>query len=401
MTAPAFDQLEADRRATIADSGWGRSFTLWQPRNLAFWVYLALVTSGMWAWVSMISGRYAAYGHAIVIAVELFAIYGAIFWWFTHSIDRYARQPIGALVAAFLWGGFGATWQLAATANTALLTLYAKAFGQAWALDWGAGLSAPFTEEIAKGAGLLLLIALGPRLVRTAFDGFILGAFIGLGFQILEDIAYAVNAAASQFGANQIGAELPTIWLRVIFGVAAHTLYSAVFGAGLIYLIGRPAEPRRVLRGLALIAAAMLLHGVWDDLSALVHGRAGLLFLAWIVVPAAALVLAVNVFGATVRREREFLGRILAPEVATGVVLPRELAAMCGDRKERKAFRKSLPDRRIRRTAGHVLDAAADLADTLATAHGISTPAVQFARSEVTRIRSGRPPRSRDADPAG
>jgi protease PrsW len=399
VTAPTLENLEAERRATIADSGWGRSFTLWQPRNLAFWVYLALVLSGVWAWVSMISGQYAAYGHAIVLAVELFAIYGALFWWFTHSIDRYARQPIGALIAAFLWGGFGATWQLAAAANTALLALYAKAFGQAWALDWGAGLAAPFTEEIAKGAGLLLLIALGPRLVRTAFDGFILGAFIGLGFQIMEDIAYAVNSAASQFGANQIGAELPTIWLRIVFGVAAHTLYSAVFGAGLIYLIGRPAEPRRPLRGLALIATAMLLHGVWDDLAALVQGRVALLFLAWIVVPVVALLVAVKVFGVTVRREREFLRRILAPEVATGVVTPQELTAMCGDRKDRKAFRKSLPDRRIRRLAGHVLDAAADLADALANSHGTTTPAVEFARSEVTRIRSGRPPLSRDADP--
>lgn len=60
------------------------------------------------------------------------------------------------------------------------------------------------------GFGLLLLIALAPRLVRTAFDGFVLGAFLGLGFEILEDISYGLNSGASQRGANQVDASLGT-----------------------------------------------------------------------------------------------------------------------------------------------------------------------------------------------
>src|SRR6202012_2114112 len=157
------------------------------------------------------------------------------------------------------WGGFAATGAMAANANTAILSLYTKLFGQTWALNWGAGLAAPFTEETAKGAGLLLLIALAPRQVRTAFDGFIMGAFIGLGFQIIEDITYALTSAGSQFGANQIGASIGTIVLRMVSGVAAHILYSAIFCAGLVYLVGRPAEPRKVGRGLLLVAIPMLL----------------------------------------------------------------------------------------------------------------------------------------------
>ncbi|MFE7423680.1 PrsW family glutamic-type intramembrane protease [Rhodococcus sp. NPDC057529] len=133
-------------------------------------------------------------------------------------------------------------------------------------MDWGAGLTAPFTEEISKGIGLLLLIALAPRLVRTAFDGFVLGAFIGLGFQILEDTQYALASSAAQFGANPVGNAMFTIVMRMTMGVAAHILYSAVFGAGLVYFLGRLAEPRRRGRGLALMATAMLLHGVWDNI---------------------------------------------------------------------------------------------------------------------------------------
>ena len=106
---------------------------------------------------------------------------------------------------------------MAANADDAILGLYANTFGQAWALDWGAALSAMFTEEWAKGFGLLLLIGLAPRQVRTAFDGFILGAFIGLGFQIIEDIPYVLTSAGSEFGANQGGRR----WARSCCGWSA------------------------------------------------------------------------------------------------------------------------------------------------------------------------------------
>ncbi|MGW5385189.1 PrsW family intramembrane metalloprotease [Nocardia sp. NPDC003963] len=384
------------RVRAVADSGWGRGFTFYQPRNLAFWVYLVLVGAGSAEFVSMLADRSAVYGPALAVAIVAFTLYGALFWWFTQRLDRYARQPATILVAAFGWGGFAATWMLAANANDALRALYAKAFGQTWALDWGAGLAAPFTEEIAKGIGLLLLIALAPRLVRTAFDGFVLGALIGLGFQIIEDIAYAMNSAASQFGANQIGAEASTIWMRMVVGVAAHILYSAIFCAGLVYLLGRPAEPRRVGRGLVLAAAAMLLHGLWDSTGALTFGNGALVIAAWVVLVLVALVLVVRVFEMTVVRERQFLRDILAPEVETGVLTTAELDAVSGDRRVRRRYRRSGQGRTERRHRGFVLEAAGDLADALADARGTDTARVEFARGEVTRLREQRPPPSRD-----
>ncbi|MFD6512716.1 PrsW family intramembrane metalloprotease [Rhodococcus sp. NPDC060176] len=394
MTAPVVqttDDLITIRAEAIENSGWGRSFAFYQPRNAAFWVYLLLVVSGAFKLFSMLSASAPAYGDAIALSIALFGVYGAVFWWFTHHIDRYARQPVKLIVVAFFWGSFAATWVMAANANDAILALYAKTFGQAWASDWGAGLTAPFTEEIAKGVGLLLLISLASRLVRTAFDGFILGAFIGLGFQIFEDILYALNSAASQFGANPVGAEMSTIVLRMVFGVAAHTLYSAIFCTGLVYLLGRPAEPRRVGRGLALMASAMLLHGLWDSAGALAQGKNALLFLLFVIMIAAALILVVRVFRMTVPRERQFLREVLAPEVERGVITGDELTALCGDRKARKAFRKSAGNHADRKRNGYVLEAAADLADALAEGRGTESGRVEFARSEVSRIRSGQP----------
>jgi len=394
MTAPAVQTTEdliTARVEAIENSGWGRSFAFYQPRNAAFWVYLLLVVSGAFKLISMLSASAAAYGDAIALSFVLFGVYGAVFWWFTHHIDRYARQPVKLIVVAFFWGSFAATWVMAANANDAVLALYAKTFGQAWASDWGAGLTAPFTEEIAKGVGLLLLVALASRLVRTAFDGFILGAFIGLGFQIFEDVLYALNSAASQFGADPVGAAMSTIVLRMVFGVSAHTLYSAIFCAGLVYLLGRPAEPRRVGRGLTLMASAMLLHGLWDSAGALSRGKNVLLFVLFAVIITAALTLAVRVFRTTVTREREFLRDVLAPEVERGVITGDELTALCGDRKVRKAFRKSAGNHADRKRNGYTLEAAADLADALAESRGTESGRVEFARSEVSRIRSGQP----------
>jgi RsiW-degrading membrane proteinase PrsW (M82 family) len=383
--------LDRARDIALDLSGWGRRFTFYQPRNFAFWGYLVLVGTGMFVFASSITLKYDAYGQAIALAVTSFAIYAALFWWFTQHIDHYAKLPAKLMVVAFLWGGFAATWVMAANANDSILALYAKSFGQSWALNWGAGLSAPLTEETAKGSGLLLLIALAPRQVRTAFDGLILGAFIGLGFQIIEDIAYAMTSASSQFGANQIGASIDTIFLRMVSGVAAHIVYSAIFCAGLIYLLGRPAEPRRVGRGLLLVATPILLHGTWDSLAAIGSRNALTLVSLLITVIVIALVIAVLVYELTVGRERDFVRDVMTPEQARNVITAAELDAMAGNRKARKAYRKASRKHRERKRTRYVLNAAYDLADELAAARGAETDRVRFARAEVGRIRAGVP----------
>ncbi|EME23176.1 PrsW family intramembrane metalloprotease [Rhodococcus triatomae] len=383
----ADDALLAARDEAIRNSGWGQVFRFAQPRNLAFWVYVVLVAIGAVSFTRYVGGQAPAYGEALIVATVLFALYCALFWWFTQRIDRYAHQSWKLIVLAFVWGAFAAPWAMAANANTPMLEIWGKLFGQAWAADWGAGLTAPFTEEISKGLGLLLLIAIAPRLVRTAFDGFVLGAFIGLGFQILEDIQYALTSSAAQFGANPVGNAMFTIVMRMTMGVAAHILYSAVFCAGLVYFLGRPAEPRRRGLGLALMATAMLLHGIWDNIGGIAGGNTALMFLLWIGMIAIAIVVVTRVFAMTVPRERAFMRDVLAPEVATGVVTAEEVDTLAGDRKARRSYRKRGGGRAERRQRDHVLEAVHDLADQLAEAGGRDTGTVLFARQEVTRLR--------------
>jgi protease PrsW len=391
VTTATLADLDRARDIALDLSGWGRRFSFYQPRNFAFWGYLLLVGIGFLVFVSTLARKYDAYGQAIGLAVTSFAFYAALFWWFTAHIDHYAKLPAKLMVAAFVWGGFAATGAMAANANDAILALYSKTFGQVWALNWGAGLAAPFTEEWAKGSGLLLLIAMAPRQIRTAFDGFIMGAFIGLGFQIIEDISYALTSAGTQFGANQIGASVGTIVLRMVSGVAAHILYSAIFCAGLVYLLGRPAEPRKVGRGLLLVAIPMLLHGTWDSLGA-IAGPSGLKLIGLLTgVIVVALAIFVQVYKSTVQRERDFVRDVMAPEEARNVITRPELGAIAGNRKDRKAYRKAARKGHERKRARYVLNAAYALGDELAAARGADTDRVRFARAEVARIRAGVP----------
>jgi protease PrsW len=177
----------------------------------------------------------------------------------------------------------------------------------------------------------------------------------------------------------------------MVSGVAAHILYSAIFCAGLIYLLGRPAEPRRVGRGLLLMATPILLHGIWDSLAA-TGGRSALTLVGVLIaVVVVALVIVVRVYEVTVRRERDFMRDVMTPEQARNVITAAELDAMAGNRKARKRYRRASHNRRERKRTRYVLNAAYDLAHELAGARGGGTDRVRFARAEVSRIRAGVP----------
>lgn len=389
LAAPAAPtDLAVDRLRAVRESGWGAPVRFYQPRNAAFWVYVVLVGAGLLLILRYVSSATEVYGTAITVGVVLFALYGGLFWWFTQHIDRYARLPRTLFVVAFLWGGFGAIY-MASSANTPLLSILGKVFGLSWASDWGAGIAAPINEELAKGLGLLLLIALAGRAVSTAFDGFILGAFIGLGFQIVEDVTYAAAGAGAGFGANPTLGVLEVLGLRMLTGVGAHIAYSAIFCTGLVYLLGRPGQPRRVGAGLGLMLTAMLLHGVWDNSGGILGPLGPALVLAsWVPLTALTITIVILVFRRIVGAERAYMRAVLAPEVQAGTITREEADALSGDRRARKAYRRVAEQRGKRRL---VLLAAYDLADELGAANGAETARVSFARRELNRVRSTQP----------
>jgi RsiW-degrading membrane proteinase PrsW (M82 family) len=375
--------LAEDRRRAIEQSGWGEEFRLIQPHNLAFWVYCLLVVVGAVVLSGQISIAAAAYSGALISGVIAFGLLAVGYVWFIHYEDRYTTVPAKLAAAGFVWGAVAAIGAFALLGNDAVMSLYSKTFGASFAYDWGAALTAPVDEELAKGAGVLLLLTLAPRLVRSPFDGLILGAFVGLGFQISEDISYAFIGAANSFG--DVGAAWGTIVVRTLSSISSHWMYTAVFGAGLVWFVGRPDVPARKWLGAGLMLTAMLMHGLWDA-SAAIAGSSDLGWLVPTLVTTGLISVFVWIYRSAVPIEREWMRELMAPEVQSGVVTRAELDALAGSRSTRRGYIRAQPNRQ---TAERVLAAETDLARQIARDGGAETPGVQRARAALAQTRRG------------
>ncbi|AMY54925.1 PrsW family intramembrane metalloprotease [Rhodococcus fascians] len=379
---------QAQRRQdeAVETSGWGQRFEFVQLHNLSFWVFIVLAAIGAvqaWSFFAPSAGFYA---DGFAIAAVLCSLCGlAWFVWFRH-IDRWERQPRGLIAAALLWGAIPATFAFAMTVNTAMLGIYPKLFGQVWTANWAAGATAPITEELAKLCGFVLLMGLAPRLIRTANDGLIVGAFIGLGFAVFEDFLYAASASARSFGTDPFGNAVHMSLTRIAVSFASHPLFSALVCAGAVYLIGTTAQPRRIGSGLAFVAAGMFLHFTWDDAGGLSGGNG----LAAFGVMFASIILGFTILTIAFRRaaprEHQFVRDILAPEVESGHLTDDEVEGVLG-KKARKAFNKAAPSRQARRARKHLRRAILDLAHDVARDSGTDSEAVQHSREEVERLR--------------
>ncbi|MGK5681608.1 PrsW family glutamic-type intramembrane protease [Actinoplanes sp. URMC 104] len=374
---------------SIRESGWGTPFRLFQPHNPAFWVYLIGVGAGSLGMVRYFAPGFGAYRVAVTSGIVFFGIYLIPWLLFLRHQNRYTAQPAGLLATGFAWGAFAATFWIALPANTALLEIWQKLLGPTGATTWGAGLSAPIDEEWSKGLGLILLIALAPRLVRSAYDGFIIGAFIGLGFQVAEDVLYAYNNATSSYGVGQLESSLFILALRGFAGITSHALFSAVFCAGVMWVLGRSPGERHVARGLAACLAAMGLHFAWDAAGGLFGGVPFLTeFGPYLLLMPLAIVVLLVVRRLASRTERAWMRELLAPEVESGVVDPPLLDAVSGLHKDRRHFRKLVHSRS---RARHLIESAGDLAQEIARAGGQETGRVVHAREELLRLRGGTP----------
>ena len=372
--------LTEDRRRAIQQSGWGEKFHLVQPRNVAFWVYCLLVVLGAVVIAGQVSIAAAAYSGALTSGIIAFGLLALTYACFIHYEDRYTTVPGKLAAAGFVWGGIGAIGAFALLGNDAVMSLYSKTFGASFAFDWGAALTAPINEELAKGAGVLLLLTLAPRLIRSPFDGLILGAFIGLGFQISENISYAWIGAANSFG--DVGAAWSTIIARTLASIPSHWMFTGIFGAGLIWFVGRPEVPARRGLGAGLMLSAMLMHGLWDASAAI--GGDNVISIVPGIVAFALIGVFVWIYDNSVSIEREWMRELMAPEVDRGVVTPEELHALAGSRSTLKTYIRS---QRSGRTAKRVLEAETNLAHLIARDGGVETETVQQARVAVAQAR--------------
>jgi RsiW-degrading membrane proteinase PrsW (M82 family) len=166
--------------------------------------------------------------------------------WAFHRMQRYRRIPVGVLGIAFAWGLFVATG--AGGGMNLWVMDYANRFLMAGPLSrvslddpgsltelprlmvrtmhevYGvAFVSAGLFEELAKGAGIAVVYLLFRRYFDNAVSGIVIGAVVGLGFNLSETVEYMSASPAA----------LLQYWFRQSAGLmGSHTAFSAVAGAG-------------------------------------------------------------------------------------------------------------------------------------------------------------------------
>ena len=374
--------------------GWNERGSILRPRLPAFWLFSFLVAIGALGAGGIIAERISAAPPSSLFAITLLIVWAVPLVLVIHALDLFEREPFGMLAAAFAWGSLAAT-TLAISANTALFDLIAKLGSQSLANRWGAAIAGPIDEETLKALGLLLLVLIAAAEIDTPIDGLIYGAFIGLGFQIVEDFQYLTNPAFAGNGFSQSHVVWELFLVRgLVGGIWSHAAYTGLVGLGIGYLVSRPDVPqaRRVTLAVLAFAGAWAMHFVWNSpwlenvfvggfwrtiiTQSIVKGLPGFLLLAWLYFRAR-------------RRESRWVEHVLMPERATGAVTADEIEALLtfhGRRGERRAARR-LGGRRAARRMKELQRQQIGLAVDLTRSGGASTPQIERRRHAIASIR--------------
>ncbi|MBP7999921.1 MAG: PrsW family intramembrane metalloprotease [Chloroflexi bacterium] len=245
-----------------------------------------------------------------------------------YVVDRYEKEPLWLLAAAFLWGAIPSII-FAFIVNTVLSIPFYVFAGESLGDALSASLIAPLVEESIKGLLLLVLLIIWRHEIDSILDGIIYGAMIGLGFAMVENVFYFAGA----FAEGGTEGWWSVVILRNVFGLN-HSLFTAVTGMGIA--IAR-LTPRPWVRFSAPVMGwlgAMFLHFV-HNASASLGNVAG----AFICIP----LLANSWGGVTIMliiilwaiwQEKRWIKLYLADEVSAGTLSPSQYeAASSGTRR--------------------------------------------------------------------
>ena len=294
----------------------------------------------------------AAAGFPILFSLLTLCVVVLAVWW----LDRYEREPLGLVAAAFLWGMVVAPLLSLAGELPVTAVMLAREGAFLGHLA-GAVLVAPIVEETAKGMGLFLLIGLA-RNVDNSTDGMVYGTAVGLGFAASENLLYGLHALA---GGHTVGALMLG---RTVFSAGIHAMATAILGGALGAAQLSPSWVRRFALALAGLAGAVAVHTGWNLAMARlkVFGRSGA-SVGVILVAVVLLELSfVALFFLATLRDHRVLQRELREEVELGVlpswvaeVIPyyrrRVRGAWWPDRRERTVLSRLLTRLAFRKNA--------------------------------------------------
>ncbi|GAA1056451.1 protease PrsW [Agromyces luteolus] len=192
----------------------------------------------------------------LVALVPLGIVLFAIRW-----IDRWEPEPRWALWLAFLWGAaVSVAIALIVDLGVQLFAAFASPDGASTDEALQAVVQAPIVEEVAKGAGVLLIYLLARSHFDGPVDGLVYGATVAAGFAFTENILY-FGVALIEGGAGELGT---TFIVRGLFSPFAHVLFTACTGVAIGFAARRGRGAGVMAWFLVGLGAAILLHAFWN-----------------------------------------------------------------------------------------------------------------------------------------
>ncbi|GHD15941.1 hypothetical protein GCM10007147_03890 [Nocardiopsis kunsanensis] len=212
-------------------------------------------------------GAMRAYTGPALLALLLGVITYLVGFFVLRRIRPVHPPRLTPAVLATAWGLLAATG-VAAYANTGMGGLWGQTLGYETAGEWTAALTAPLNEELIKLAGVVVIAVAFPRSLRSPVDGFVIGALVGLGFEVAENFLYALNSITLAGALAPATSVTDSTVVRVVLtGPGSHWAMTAIAGTAVGVLATVDWRPglRRTLGALGLVLLAMLGHFFFDS----------------------------------------------------------------------------------------------------------------------------------------
>jgi RsiW-degrading membrane proteinase PrsW (M82 family) len=325
-SGPPAEGVPFDPRAVLAGRAPGRTPVAFIA-GIAITAACAIVALGIDAAQSFAVGAGPApFAIALPLALLPVPLLVVLVLW----MDRLEPEPRGNLAFAFGWGA-GIAALTALIVNTADLEYVTMpALGATTGEYVAATFGAPVVEETLKGLVLIGLLWRRRAEFDGPTDGVIYAAMVGLGFAMIENVGYYINALVSpeRGGIALLGY---TFVLRGLVSPLLHPIFTSMTGLGVAYAAGRRGgAPWAVALGLL---AAMILHGTWNGLS--LYGAAGLV--GGYLIMACVLMALIAVLVADRRRLIRLIRRYLPGYERIGLVTGDDIAMLASLRARRGA----------------------------------------------------------------
>ncbi|MDT5093373.1 MAG: protease PrsW [Mycobacterium sp.] len=239
-------------------------------------------------------------------------------------LDRWEPEPPRLLVFAFLWG-----------ASVAVIVSYLSELALDAIIGHGRegpnpisiAIGAPFIEEAAKGAFLLLMMT-GRRRdeMNSLTDCLVYAGVTAAGFAWLENVLYI-----SERG-------LVTAAVRLIMGPFAHPLFTSMTGIGVYFALQQRNPVAKSACILLGYTGAVVMHALWNGSAVFGGGAYLLVYLVWMV-PIFGLMVWLAI--ASRRREQRVVASKLPGMVQAGLVTANEATWLGSLRTRKEAVREA------------------------------------------------------------